>query len=251
MDARAPRGPARARSPLVRHARPRKCAAGDPVATQCSWTERARAWSLVPRATREWSCETSPPIRLPRPPPPECSTPTRDIRARARRPDSHVKRHKSRVERLPIRPSCVWTLKPAPGPNVDRPSTGVAEPTNDPAAPRRRGGRTIAVPLGRVAQWESARFTRERSQVRNPPRPLETSPGASRGEAGRTAHRLVAARAVLRASDGWRHAAWLAGSLLITCSTHSPVIWRVAALIRFQVLIVAIESTSAASWASS
>jgi bifunctional DNA primase/polymerase-like protein len=25
---------------------------------------------------------------------------------------------------------------------------------------------------GRVAQWESARFTRERSQVRNPPRPL-------------------------------------------------------------------------------
>jgi hypothetical protein len=30
--------------------------------------------------------------------------------------------------------------------------------------------------LGRVAQWESARFTRERSQVRNPPRPSsETS----------------------------------------------------------------------------
>jgi hypothetical protein len=27
---------------------------------------------------------------------------------------------------------------------------------------------------GRVAQWESARFTRERSQVRNPPRPLVT-----------------------------------------------------------------------------
>ena len=25
---------------------------------------------------------------------------------------------------------------------------------------------------GRVAQWESARFTRERSQVRNPPRPF-------------------------------------------------------------------------------
>ena len=33
---------------------------------------------------------------------------------------------------------------------------------------------TISAPLGRVAQWESARFTRERSQVRNPPRPLET-----------------------------------------------------------------------------
>ena len=31
---------------------------------------------------------------------------------------------------------------------------------------------TIRRPLGRVAQWESARFTRERSQVRNPPRPL-------------------------------------------------------------------------------
>src|SRR5438445_11516637 len=31
-------------------------------------------------------------------------------------------------------------------------------------------------PSGRVAQWESARFTRERSQVRNPPRPLRESP---------------------------------------------------------------------------
>ena len=29
---------------------------------------------------------------------------------------------------------------------------------------------------GRVAQWESARFTRERSQVRNPPRPLAEEP---------------------------------------------------------------------------
>ena len=29
---------------------------------------------------------------------------------------------------------------------------------------------------GRVAQWESARFTRERSQVRNPPRPLKRPP---------------------------------------------------------------------------
>ena len=29
----------------------------------------------------------------------------------------------------------------------------------------------ISPPPGRVAQWESARFTRERSQVRNPPRP--------------------------------------------------------------------------------
>jgi hypothetical protein len=47
------------------------------------------------------------------------------------------------------------------------------------------------------------------------------------------------------------HAAWRAGSLLMNCSTHSPVICLVAALIRFQVLIVAIEITSAASWASS
>ena len=30
--------------------------------------------------------------------------------------------------------------------------------------------------LGRVAQWESARFTRERSQVRNPPRPSSDGP---------------------------------------------------------------------------
>ena len=33
------------------------------------------------------------------------------------------------------------------------------------------GGLYNPPPLGRVAQWESARFTRERSQVRNPPRP--------------------------------------------------------------------------------
>jgi hypothetical protein len=47
------------------------------------------------------------------------------------------------------------------------------------------------------------------------------------------------------------YAAWPAGSLRIICSTHSPVICLVAALIRFQVLIVAIEMTSAASWVSS
>ena len=33
---------------------------------------------------------------------------------------------------------------------------------------------------GRVAQWESARFTRERSQVRNPPRPSSESPANRR-----------------------------------------------------------------------
>jgi hypothetical protein len=47
------------------------------------------------------------------------------------------------------------------------------------------------------------------------------------------------------------YAALPAGSLLIACSIHSPVICLVVALIRFQVLIVAIEITSAASWASS
>ena len=36
-----------------------------------------------------------------------------------------------------------------------------------------------AAPLGRVAQWESARFTRERSQVRNPPRPLPGRPATA------------------------------------------------------------------------
>ena len=43
-------------------------------------------------------------------------------------------------------------------------------------------------PLGRVAQWESARFTRERSQVRNPPRPSPRRPATGqnpRPRAGR------------------------------------------------------------------
>jgi hypothetical protein len=48
------------------------------------------------------------------------------------------------------------------------------------------------------------------------------------------------------------YAAWpTARSLLMTCSTQSPVICVVAALIELKVLIVAIEITSAASWASS
>jgi hypothetical protein len=65
-------------------------------------------------------------------------------------------------------------------------------------------------------------------------------------EAGRAAHRIVARRPVSRS-----YAAWPAGSRLITCPTHSPVGCLVAVLSRFQVLIDAIESTSAASWASS
>ncbi len=39
------------------------------------------------------------------------------------------------------------------------------------AADARPSAARLAGPWGRVAQWESARFTRERSQVRNPPRP--------------------------------------------------------------------------------
>ena len=38
---------------------------------------------------------------------------------------------------------------------------------------RRTRARRIICPLGRVAQWESARFTRERSLVRNQPCPLD------------------------------------------------------------------------------
>ena len=53
-----------------------------------------------------------------------------------------------------------------------RPGAGLST-----ARPWRRARRAPAEPVesglsGRVAQWESARFTRERSQVRNPPRPL-------------------------------------------------------------------------------
>jgi hypothetical protein len=40
------------------------------------------------------------------------------------------------------------------------------------------------------------------------------------------------------------HAAWPAGSLLLNCWTQSPVICLVVTLIRFQVLIVAIEITT-------
>ncbi len=41
---------------------------------------------------------------------------------------------------------------------------------NQPNPSDARSPRKLDAP-GRVAQWESARFTRERSQVRNPPRP--------------------------------------------------------------------------------
>jgi hypothetical protein len=43
-----------------------------------------------------------------------------------------------------------------------------------------RGARPTLSLAGRVAQWESARFTRERSQVRNPPRPSSEGPAWAR-----------------------------------------------------------------------
>ena len=62
-----------------------------------------------------------------------------------------------------------------------RPRRSLPEPARDLAGDRgrrvRRRRRSLSLrchnaPAGRVAQWESARFTRERSQVRNPPRPF-------------------------------------------------------------------------------
>jgi len=52
-------------------------------------------------------------------------------------------------------------------PGCHRGSTGVLACQGPPA----KGG--VQQAKGRVAQWESARFTRERSQVRNPPRPSD------------------------------------------------------------------------------
>ena len=56
-----------------------------------------------------------------------------------------------------------------------RTSRPCSAPELTPSRPQ-AGAAAMATPIdsvtsGRVAQWESARFTRERSQVRNPPRP--------------------------------------------------------------------------------
>ena len=50
-------------------------------------------------------------------------------------------------------------------------------------------------PVGRVAQWESARFTRERSQVRNPPRPSSWNRATARFLRFRRGSRLLAGQA--------------------------------------------------------
>ena len=84
-------------------------------------------------------------------------------------------------------PSRAWTPPTARARASASPSSSSRSATTargSTSASRRSAGRasacasgggaaasTIRPPLGRVAQWESARFTRERSQVRNPPRP--------------------------------------------------------------------------------
>jgi hypothetical protein len=131
---------------------------------------------VVSRASRHarMVIETSPPTDAPAVPTAGVLHPTRDIHARVRRCNVHVKRQKSRVERLPIRPLRTPALK-----RRRRRTSSCTFPSGAPAhdgaaAADGPAAFTIPVPLGRVAQWESARFTRERSQVRNPPRPLES-----------------------------------------------------------------------------
>src|SRR3954469_18327787 len=58
-------------------------------------------------------------------------------------------------------------------------AVGVArERRRDVEVPGGASPTRMPCPLGRVAQWESARFTRERSQVRNPPRPSSEGPAS-------------------------------------------------------------------------
>ena len=172
MDADAPSGPGTAQTPLVRRARPRMARPGirklrrefRPNEHDCGQP------CLAPRANGHLRHHPQHDSRGPHRR--STFTPTRDIRARVRRRKVHVKRQKSRVERLPIRPLRAgalkyrvlrtWSSTLGPG---DRAARAAATLGDLPAS-------TIAVPLGRVAQWESARFTRERSQVRNPPRPF-------------------------------------------------------------------------------
>jgi hypothetical protein len=62
-------------------------------------------------------------------------------------------------------------------------------------------------PSGRVAQWESARFTRERSVVRNPPRPLREGLQMASLFGGQTIAPDVAGvltRVITRKTPRWR-----------------------------------------------
>src|SRR3954467_13015835 len=103
MDAAAPNGPRSAgRSPCALPGRAR--AAGDPESYAMRFDPTSTA--TVSRASRDarMVIETSPPTDAPAVPTAGVLHPTRDIRARVRRCNVHVKRQKSRVERSPIRP---------------------------------------------------------------------------------------------------------------------------------------------------
>src|SRR6187200_471804 len=148
--------------------------------------------------------ETSPPTDAPAVPTAGVLHPTRDIHARVRRCNVHVKRQKSRVERLPIRPVRAPPLKRRRR-RTSRSALAASPFTEDPrTAAGSPAPFTIPVPLGRVAQWESARFTRERSQVRNPPRPLRrpdsgvTLSGVPVPNGGQSPHREDRARLIGR-----------------------------------------------------
>ena len=78
-----------------------------------------------------------------------------------------------------IFPSSACTAQAA----ADREEPPEPMAADDAAAAPARGERRSYDwrPPGRVAQWESARFTRERSLVRNQPRPSCTSAGTEVG----------------------------------------------------------------------
>ena len=118
MGAAAPRGPRSAgRSPCPLPGR--ACAAGNPKSYAMKFDRTSTA--AVSRASRDarMVIETSPPTDAPAVPTAGVLHPTRDIHARVRRCNVHVKRQKSRVERLPIRPLRTPALKLAVGPNAD------------------------------------------------------------------------------------------------------------------------------------
>ena len=189
LRAIAPRGPiARERSGAelaevglrspARSAR-RACAAGDPeLLHESRPNEHDRGQSCLARRANGHLRHH--PHTTPAVPTAGVHHPTRDIRARVLRRNVHVKRQKYRVERLPIRPLRMRALK-AELVRVSIPHRRARGRTRDGrCCSRRRTASTIRRPLGRVAQWESARFTRERSQVRNPPRPSARKPRSGR-----------------------------------------------------------------------
>jgi hypothetical protein len=116
----APRRRADRVRPAGRRARPgHACAAGNLKSYAMRFDRTSTA--EVSRASRHarMVIETSPPTDAPAVPTAGVLHPTRDIHARVRRCNVHVKRQKSRVERLPIRPlRTPGAQAPAP-PNVE------------------------------------------------------------------------------------------------------------------------------------